>query len=82
MKRVIIYILIILLICFAIPIVFSRKFVLEEASAQNINKQEEKSTVEENYNYNQYNTIRLYHAKTNEIEELNLDEYLLRCSIC
>ena len=30
----------------------------------------------ENYNYDQYNTIKLLHKETNEIEEINLDEYL------
>ena len=30
----------------------------------------------ENYNYEDFNTIKLLHRDTNEIEEINLDEYL------
>ena len=73
------------ILCFAIPIFFTRKLERQETTeVANQNKTEENTQMQtqseevqqENYNYGQYNTIRLLHAKTGEIEEISLDEYL------
>lgn len=67
MKKIIIFILAIVLICFALPIIFTKKYVPKEVS----------SNVKENeYDYKQYNKIKLLHTDTENIEEINIDEYL------
>ena len=60
---------------FAIPIFFANPFELE----QTFTIETENNTSEEQiqtYNYGKYNTIKLLHSKTNEIEEMNLEQYL------
>lgn len=69
MKRLIVLILIFVIICFIIPIIFTKKTVPKETVA---NVQEENTK----FDYKQYNTIKLLHSETQEIEELSLDEYL------
>lgn len=67
MKKIIILILLMVLFCFALPIIFTKRYESQQVG----------SKVEENeYDYKQYNTIRLLHAETGEIEEINIDEYL------
>ena len=46
---------------------------LENVLENTVNETE---VVLENYNYEDFNTIKLLHRDTNEIEEINLDEYL------
>lgn len=69
MKRLIVLILIFVIICFIIPIIFTKKTVPKETIA---NVQEENTK----FDYKQYNTIKLLHSETQEIEEFSLDEYL------
>lgn len=67
MKKIIILFLTMILTCFAIPIIFTKKY----------DPQEVVSNVRENeYDYKQYNTIKLLHVETGEIEEIKIDEYL------
>ena len=66
MKKIIFLILSMVLICFALPIIFTKKYEPQEVA-----------NVQENeYDYKQYSTIKLLHAGTGEIEDINLDEYL------
>lgn len=74
MKKVIFFILIFIIICFAIPMIFTIKRKTEEAST-NI---KENNTEESSYNYAQYSNIKLLHTDTNQVEEIPLDEYLVR----
>ena len=76
MRKLILYILIIILLCFSIPIIFSRRFGEEEVFSTNDDEQAEYDNSISEYNYQDYTTIRLLHTKTNQIEEVNLDEYL------
>lgn len=88
MKKVISYIFLVILLCFCIPIIFTNKSeTIGTMSLNRIENLESKESSEqnslintelalENYDYEQYNTIKLLHKKTNEIEEINLDEYL------
>lgn len=88
MKKVISYIFLVILLCFCIPIIFTNKNeTIGTMSLNRIENLESKESSEqnslintelalENYDYEQYNTIKLLHKKTNEIEEINLDEYL------
>ena len=72
MKRIVLYILIFVLICFLIPIIFTNNRI------QNVAKEiaSNNETIENNYDYKNYQTIKLLHSATNEIEEIKLDEYL------
>ncbi len=69
MKRLILIIIIYVIICFAIPIIFTKRYKVEDKTS----KEEEKLI---SYDYKKYNTIKLLHVKTGKIEELPLDEYL------
>ena len=74
MKKIIIYTISFVIICFAIPVIFTSKFRTQETNAEN-QTNEEKNNKEE-YNYGQYNKVKLLHINTGEIEELELDQYL------
>lgn len=92
MKKYIIYFLLFLIICFSIPLMFTNTNGIETAIQCNnkindninekVNTNVKDTTQEYNllseitYDYNEYNNIKLLHVKTNEIEELYLDEYL------
>ena len=80
MKKILIYLFIIILICFALPVIFTSEFskrtysdkianISENIANQNIIS---KST----YDYANYNTINLLHKENDKIEKINLDEYL------
>lgn len=69
MKKIIILILTFVLICFMLPIIFTKKYNTQETI---IGVQEQQNE----YDYKQYSTIKLLHAETGEIEEINIDEYL------
>lgn len=76
MKKVLIYIFIIILLCFCIPIIFTNKFNRTEETGANVEEPQKEVLAVSTYDYKEYNTIKLLHADTGEIEELNLDEYL------
>ena len=70
MKKIIIYILCFILLCFLIPILFTKKESKEVALI-------EKEEAEQSYDYGKYNKIKLLHTKTKDVEEIDLDTYLL-----
>ena len=71
MRRILIYILLMIFLCFLIPIIFTHKNEI-------INVINEKEELKENsYNYGDLNQVRLLHSKTGEVEGLDLDSYLL-----
>lgn len=76
MKRIVIYSLLLLILCFAIPVLFTNVFTSEEASTVTEEIQANQSSIIE-YNYKNYETVSLLHAKTGAIEQIKLDEYLL-----
>lgn len=82
MKNLLIYFGIFLIICFCLPILFIEKFDTELASLDLetnivlINENTTNNTEKGKYEYNKYGTIKLLHTKTNEVEEIELDEYL------
>ena len=65
------YYFIIILLCFAIPVIFTKPFKVKETKAEV--KPIEKTEV---YDYKKYNKIKVLHTKTNTVEEIPLDEYL------
>lgn len=72
MKKVGVYILIVIGICFLIPIFFTIKFKLENTNSE----VEVPELGVEKYSYSDFGTIKLLHASTGEIEEKPLDEYI------
>lgn len=81
MRKLIIYILILILISFLIPILFTNKFGESKQTFSKIenidNKNENSSNINESsYDYKKYNTVKVLHTKTGSVENLNLDEYL------
>lgn len=86
MRKVFLYIILIVFIYFCIPIFFTNSFdkkieqtgsseVLENVEEKKEEKEDNKS--EDKYNYGKYSKIKLLHSKTNQIEEIDIDEYLL-----
>lgn len=67
MKKIIILILTMVLICFALPIIFTKKYMPQEVTGK---------IQEDEYDYKQYNIIKLLHVGTGNIEEIKIDEYL------
>lgn len=74
MKKVTLYILVVIGICFLIPIFFTVKFTIEKKAEVPIAEVPELSV--DKYTYNDFGTIRLLHQKTGEVEEIPLDEYI------
>ncbi|MBP3255153.1 MAG: stage II sporulation protein D [Clostridia bacterium] len=79
MKKIIFYVWIFVIVCFFIPIIFVKRDnketvanVDENTIEQTINENENVS----NYDYKEYNTIKLLHSKDDSIEEIPIDEYL------
>ena len=78
MKKVIIYILTLMCVIFILPSICTRR---QDLSVSHAETEEVENTVQEEeetpkYEYSKYATIKLYHTKTSEVEELPLDEYL------
>ena len=80
MKKVLIYLIFFILICFIVPAMLTKRTIstgVEENNSANI---QENIAVQNNeeivYEYNNYGTINLLHKNTEEIEQVNIDEYL------
>ncbi len=71
MRKLIIYILCVVFLCFLIPILFTKNL-----KNNLVAKTEEIQSVETTYDYGKYNKVKLLHTKTEEIEEIDLDTYL------
>ena len=78
MKKIFIYFLILIFICFAIPIIFTQEFSSRTSSQDIVNTEVSNGTIaqESTYDYDKYNTIKLLHADADKVEEIQLDEYL------
>lgn len=65
---------------FLLPLLLTKKFGTEEAVSgkvvENVNENEEKSNAND-YQYSSFETIKLLHNSTGEVEEIPIDEYLL-----
>lgn len=74
MKKVTIYIIVFIGICFLIPIFFTIKFRMEEMSSE----VEIPELSVEKYAYSDFGKIKLLHKNTNDVEEIPLDEYIVQ----
>ena len=76
MKKILIYIFLFFMFCFCIPALLTKPF----QNVQIVAVEEETKNEEEvipNYDYKEFSTVRLLHSNTGDIEEINLDEYLV-----
>lgn len=72
MKKVFFIILCIMILIFLIPLVFTKRRILDVST-----KIEEEKEIEViDYDYSKYKTIKLLHKDTNKVEKINLDEYI------
>lgn len=71
MKKMLIYIICFITLCFLLPIIFTKQKTIKEESYI------EEKTSNETYDYGKYNKIKLLHTNTEKIEEVDLDTYLL-----
>ena len=74
MKRLLIYMIIIIILFFLIPIIFTSKF--EKIDEVISNKTFGEGIVDGNYNYGKYKKIKLLHTDTGKVESIELDKYL------
>lgn len=86
MKKILIYLSISFCIIFILPSIFTKRkenvVAISEIDKENVVKEEtsqtepKEETEEKKYEYTNYANIKLYHSKTNEVEEIPIDEYL------
>ena len=82
MRKILIYILVVIIVCFSLPIIFTSEFSRKTNLNVNINEIEKENNLniniisESTYDYSKYATINLLHKADNKIEKINLDEYL------
>jgi len=83
MKKILFYIIALFCIVFLIPAICTKQNRqaekvdnTETIEQENSEQPEEVNLEETKYEYSKFGTIRLYHSKTGEIEELPIDEYL------
>lgn len=79
MKKVLIYLVVFIFVCFIIPALLTRRSTLTVSQVNKVIQEENSNTNPKesiNYNYSKYGTINLLHKKTGEIEQVNIDEYL------
>lgn len=72
-RKGVIYSVIFVIICLCLPVIITR---IDKTVVNTNIVPTEANKQEETYNYNSYNTIKLLHKSTGEIEEVYLDEYL------
>lgn len=78
MKKIILFLLGFLLVCFGLPILVTNTFQTKEVQnspEEEPNGQNQGQQVS-TYDYKKYQTIAVLHAKTGKVEQLPLDEYL------
>lgn len=76
MRKIFLYLIIFIQIVFLIPILFTKKFETKETTIPEVENNVTERIAENNYDYKNYSKIKLLHTSTNEVEEVNLDEYL------
>lgn len=66
MKKIVFYLIFIIILTFAMPLIFTNPFKTEETVADEIEK----------FDYGKYSSINLLHIDTGEVEQIDLDTYL------
>jgi len=73
MRRILVYLFLLILICFAIPVIFTSRYFEKKDTTAQIPLE---NNLESNYDYKTYANINLLHTSDNKIEQIKLDEYL------
>lgn len=81
MKKIFLYIMCIISLAFVIPVVFVAKFSISAVLDYKTSNEQEKNYSTSPYCYNEYGTIKLLNTDTNEVVDIDLDEYLLRSCV-
>lgn len=83
MKKIFIYFVCFILICFVFPVIFTKTretgAIANDESKINNNDENDNEKISEEvkkYDYQNYATIKLLHTETGDIEEIKIDEYL------
>lgn len=86
MRKILIILLVFIIICFSIPISLTKQFgkanettttdVPVEAKPEEVENNYSQSPEIKQYNYQNYGTVKVLHTKTNQIDEIPIDEYL------
>ena len=66
MKKIVFYLIFIIILTFTMPLIFTNPFKTEETVADEIEK----------FDYGKYSSINLLHRDTGEVEQIDLDTYL------
>ena len=82
MKKILIYLISFILICFVVPAIFTKRTI--KTNSNDVQNQEEKinnqsQIIQSNnnhYEYKKYGVITLLHSNTGQVEQVNLDDYL------
>lgn len=69
MRKIIVLVLIFILLCFSIPVIFTKEKVEKTVSTESTENTEKTEN-------NEYKTVKLLHTNGNEVEEMAIDEYL------
>ena len=75
MKKFLIMFILLIFTIFLLPVIFTKTYKIAVVKDEKENKIEEIQLTD--YDYKNYDTIKLLHSATGEIQELSLDEYLL-----
>lgn len=73
MKKLCLYFILIILLIFCLPIVFTNPFKTEEVVS---NQVIEEKIMEKSFDYGEYSNIKLLHVGNKEVENIDLDTYL------
>jgi len=75
MKKIIAYIILVIIIFFAIPIIFTIRF---DNVVNDIKKEKNvmSTSSDKTYDYGEYNIIKLYHKSTKKVEKVKIDTYV------
>lgn len=82
MKKILLYLISFILICFIMPAILTKRTTStisqenEKNNSQQTVNNVDNQTEMQNYEYSKYGTINLLHKKTDEVEQVDLDNYL------
>ena len=76
MKQIIIYLFLIILCTFLIPILFTMQFATVTTEIADTSNTDQQNPTVQQYDYKEYAKIKLLHEATGQVEELEIDKYL------
>lgn len=79
MRKIIAFSIMLIVLCFLIPIIFTKRFETIQTATEaknDIQGEHQEIKVDISYNYDSFTNIKLLHTANNQIEEVKLDEYL------